>query len=209
MTQPIIFGTDFDNTVVSYDHLFAKYAEDSGIDLPQEAAKKEIRDHIRSLPQGEITWQKIQARVYGQGMKEANLNTGFEDFVISCKSGNTPVFVVSHKTEFAAQDPDTNLRQASLNWMTAQGFFNPSEIGLSPRQIFFESTRKTKLSRIEALGCTHFVDDMVEVLLDEDFPANVTPILYSPEGHQVHGLATATSWNHITEMLFTLEPIPG
>jgi hypothetical protein len=209
MTRPIIFGTDFDNTVVSYDHLFATHAEKLGIIIPGDNCKKDIRDHLRSLPNGEITWQKLQARVYGPGMTDAVLLAGFEEFVGCCKTENTPVFVVSHKTEFAAQDPETNLRRASINWMDSQGFFNPLRLGLSPRQVFFESTRETKIARIKTLGCTHFVDDMVEVLLHADFPHDVTRILYSPEGYSVDGLRTVTSWREITELLFTLEHIPG
>lgn len=209
MTRTVIFGTDFDNTVVSYDHLFAKCARELGINPQGDSGKKGIRDHVRSLSDGEITWQKIQASVYGPGMTGAVLLGGFAKFIECCKAENTPVFVVSHKTQFAAQDPNTNLRRASLNWMEGEGFFDPLGLGLSPRQIFFESTRESKIARIKSLGCTHFVDDMIEVLLDPDFPRDVTRILYSPEGSSADGLFTATSWHEITEMLLTLEPTPG
>ena len=57
-----------------------------------------------------------------------------------------------------------NLRQAALGWMTAQGFFGTSGFAVPAENVFFESTRAEKLARIAALGCTHFIDDLEEVL---------------------------------------------
>ena len=47
--------------------------------------------------------------------------------------------------------------------------------------MFFEGTREAKLQRIASLGCTHFVDDLEEVLREPGFPPSVERILYAPD----------------------------
>jgi hypothetical protein len=90
------------------------------------------------------------------------------------------VLVVSHKTEFGHHDPDrVNLRQAALDWMKSQGFFDEARYGILMQNVFFEGTRAEKLARIRALGCTHFIDDLEEVLSDPEFPEGVERILFS------------------------------
>ena len=205
MGFPILFGTDFDNTIASYDHLFRESAGEMGVDISSNlTTKAEFRDYIRALPQGEIVWQKIQADVYGPRMLGAKLIDGFDAFVRCCRERSIPVFIISHKTEFAAQAPKVNLRLSALDWMAANGFFDRERIGLSRTQIFFEDTRKSKITRIQELGCTHFVDDMEEVLLDDEFPEGVVKILLSnkAEDKGFDDVLPFASWQEISDYLF-------
>jgi hypothetical protein len=92
-----------------------------------------------------------------------------------------PVYIVSHKTKFAAQDTDKiDLRRAALDWMTQKDFFKLKGLGFSADQVFFESTRQDKVGRVKQLGCTHFIDDLEETFLEESFPRGVNRMLYSP-----------------------------
>ena len=95
----MIIGLDFDNTIVGYDDLILRAAVSRGlVPAGQRANKKEVRDRIRELPDGEIEWQKVQALVYGPMMPEARMFEGVEPFVRGrYKAGS--VFAVSHKTE--------------------------------------------------------------------------------------------------------------
>ena len=52
--------------------------------------------------------------------------------------------------------------------------------GLDPADVFFEKTRGEKIDRIKRLGCTHFIDDLVETFLEPSWPASVQRILYRP-----------------------------
>jgi hypothetical protein len=47
--------------------------------------------------------------------------------------------------------------------------------------MFLES-KQLKLRRIAETGCSHFVDDLPEFLLEKDFPGGVEPILFCPGG---------------------------
>lgn len=200
MVSSPIFGVDFDNTIVSYDHLFHKSAQEIGVEVPRKIfSKKALRDYVRSLKDGELIWQKIQADVYGRRMFEAKLIDGFDAFVETCRSHSIPVFIVSHKTELAAQDPELNLRSAAVDWMTGKGFFDGSRFGFSHSDIFFEDTRQNKIRRIHKLGCTHFVDDMEEVLLDDEFPRDTVKMLFSGKvfREKDNGLRRFSSWHEI------------
>lgn len=143
--------------------------------------KKQIRDEIRAGMNGEREWRKLQAAVYGPRIGEAQLISGVRAFFKACRKRGIPVYVISHKTKFAAEDEShTNLRVAALRWMDRNGFFAPRGFGLLKRHVFFESTRKRKLKRISKLRCTHFIDDLEETFLERDFPKGVEKILYNP-----------------------------
>ncbi len=97
-----IIGIDFDNTLVNYDRLIHSIALERGL-IPADTAKnkKTIRDAIRRFPAGEIEWQRLQAVLYGPGMKEARLARGVKPFFELAGRCGARVYIISHKTEFA------------------------------------------------------------------------------------------------------------
>ncbi len=198
-----ILGIDFDNTLVNYDDVFQKTAKRLGfITGSATLYKKNIRDAIRRLPEGEKKWQELQAYVYGRAMDEAVLIDGVQEFLQTCRRLGIPVYVVSHKTRFAVQDTNNiDLRQVALDWMVQKGFFEPEGLGLSIEQVFFESTRQDKVERVEKLSCTHFIDDLEETFLEESFPRSVNRILYSPhsENSLVRDAKIVRTWAEIQE----------
>lgn len=201
-----ILGVDFDNTLVNYDDILWKTARRMGfIDGSVRRYKKSIRDAIRPLPDGEKKWQEVQAQVYGRAMNEAVLIDGVQEFVGMCRRGRVPVYIVSHKTEFAFQDTGKiNLRQAALDWMTQKDFFEPKGFGFSADQVFFESTRQEKLGRIRQLGCTHFIDDLEETFLENSFPSQTAKILYSAqlEMPSDEDITVMRNWKQIYDYFF-------
>jgi hypothetical protein len=65
-------GIDFDNTLINYDDVFFAMAKRSGlIGSGVPSRKRDVRDAIRKLPDGELTWQRLQGQVYGKGIAEA------------------------------------------------------------------------------------------------------------------------------------------
>jgi hypothetical protein len=175
-----VVGIDFDNTLVSYDALIRDVAVERGLIAPDgDGSKRAVRDRIRRLPGGEVEWQKIQALVYGPMMANASLMQGADAFVRECRSRGWPIYIVSHKTEFAGYDETgTNLRDASLAWMASQRFFDAAGLAFSREHVFFESTRREKVDRIRALECTHFVDDLEEVFDEPSFPRGIHKFLF-------------------------------
>lgn len=200
-----VIGIDFDNTIVNYDNLVWKVAWERGITFSLEKDKNMLRDHIRQLPNGETEWQRVQAIVYGLRISEANLIDGVAFFFQLCRRNEAKTYIISHKTEFAAQDETrTNLRLAALNWMRANNFFNNEGLGLSPEAVYFGLTRHEKIELIRNLGCTHFIDDLEETFLEENFPINVQGILYSPRPRRslLANFKVMGNWQEISHYLF-------
>jgi len=206
MTTQMRIGIDFDNTIVTYDEVFASAAA-SFADIRPDVGrqKRDIRDYLRGLPDGELTWQRLQGYVYGKGMPAAKLFDGVARFLRRCRAEHADIVIVSHKTEFGHHDPDrVNLRDAARGWMTAQGFFADDGYGIPARNLFFETTRTEKLRRIASLDCSCFIDDLEEVLDDPDFPSGVTRILFSQAALPGHRppYAVCRSWQEIEKLVF-------
>jgi len=176
-------GIDFDNTIVRYDRVFTEAARVRGwVANDFFGSKKQLRDAVRLLPDGEIKWQILQGEVYGDRMVEAEPFPGVVDFIDAVRRRGVEMFIVSHKTRYSSYDPHKiDLREAALEWMEKNGFFDPGRLAFSRQQIFFADTRAEKIALISALGCGLFIDDLEEVFGDPAFPANVTRVLFSTD----------------------------
>jgi hypothetical protein len=186
-------GIDFDNTLVDYGPVFRACAAEFGLD-GAGLGKTEIRDRLRARGEaGELAWQRLQARVYGRGLGEATMMDGAAEFLVACRSSGVAVSVISHKTQFAAQDPGgTDLRLAARAWLARYC------AAIVVQDAFFEDDRAAKLARIGALGCTYFVDDLLEVLTDETFPPGVIRLWLAPDGAICPpGIAAAGGWRRM------------
>ncbi len=182
LRQNFVIGIDLDNTIVCYDELFHLAACEEGLIEPSLPKNKEkIRDAIRLLPDGENRWTRLQAIVYGPRMHAARLFEGVDIFLRHCAELRVQAMIVSHKTQFATLDGQrVDLRRSALKWLETKGFF--SDFGLSPGDVFFESTRAEKIERIRTLRCTHFIDDLAEVFAEEDFPHETKKMFFAPHG---------------------------
>jgi hypothetical protein len=206
VASDLVFGVDLDNTLIIYDDLWALLAAERGLLPPGDAiGKRQIRDRIRQLPDGEIHWQKLQAAVYGPRIGDARLADGFLEFLASAHEAGARVFAVSHKTEFAGYDETgTNLRHAVLDWMADQGLVGNAKSARHLDGVCFGTTRQEKIEFIRSLGCTHFIDDLEETFLEPSFPPGVAKILYAPNLPPTvpSGVTAATSWMQIHDQFF-------
>lgn len=191
-------GIDFDNTLVDYDRVFAAAAARRGlVSSGFSGSKRELRDTVRRLPDGDCAWQSLQAEAYGTGIAEAVPFVGVETFLHECRVREIEVFVVSHKTRFASDEAaGVNLRAAAIGWMARHRFFADDGFGIPVERVYFESQRAAKLERIRALGCAHFIDDLEEVFAEPGFPDEVNPILFAETGALRRGAICAT-WPEI------------
>lgn len=198
-------GIDFDNTIAAYDHVFLKTAKEWNLLPPAFAgAKTQIRDTIRKAKNGELAWQKLQGEVYGSRILEATLIDGVAPFLKACRKKHLPVFIISHKTKFGHhQHQGANLHDAALSWMKKQDFFSPDGFAIPPKNVYFEPTKEDKISRISKLSCSHFIDDLEDILLDDSFPPGVRRFLFGPSvsAQSDAPLEAFNSWNGITETI--------
>ena len=199
-------GVDLDNTLAIYGDLLHQLAVSRG--LVTSIVKKDktvIRDKIRKLVDGEIEWQKLQSDIYGSAMVGAELADGADCFFRLCARMGVRVCIVSHRTRYPNYGgKNIDLHQAATSWMENNHFFSDKDWMLTKQDVFFELSRKEKLKRIKTLGCTHFVDDLEEVLLEDSFPRGVYKILYSQSETRsnIQGVPVANTWYQVNEFIF-------
>ncbi len=173
-------GLDFDNTIVSYDGVFHAVAVRQGLIAAGVGTGKDaVRDHLRALGR-EDDWTGLQGAVYGAGMELARPWPGVVAFCRRAVILGIPLFIVSHKTRHPFRGPRHDLHAAARGWLQAHGFFDPAVVGLASDAVFLEPTKEDKLTRIGALGCSHFIDDLPELLAEPAFPQGVARILFDP-----------------------------
>jgi len=198
-------GIDFDNTLACYDATFIRLAREMGLPVDSTVrSKRGVKQLVQASPDGELVWQRMQGQVYGRLMHGATLFPGVMEFLQLARQRGHEVVIVSHKTEFGHFDEShVPLRQAALQWLQAQGFFEAARGGLTPQGVYFESTRADKAARIADLACTHFIDDLSEVFEEPLFPQSACKILFQPGGAPCSraGLTVLASWRGITQAL--------
>jgi FMN phosphatase YigB (HAD superfamily) len=174
-----LLGLDFDNTLVRYDKLFHQLALEKGLikkSLP--ADKTAIRDYLRSQGQDE-QFTLMQGEVYGLRILEAEPAEGMLKALSDLHQRGIPMVLVSHKTRTPYKGHAYDLHQAAWSWLEKYGFFAPNGLGWSKNQVFFEETKQEKINRIVLQGCSHFVDDLPEIL--GMIPEGIQRILYASE----------------------------
>ena len=196
-------GIDFDNTIVTYDKVFHHHAVRLGL-IPADMvmSKREIRDAIRQLPDGESRWIELQGLVYGLHIDEAEFSPGIERFLSACKNRSVRIFIISHKTPYPALGPRYDLREAARKWIEGKGM--TSRFGFSMDDCFFADTMAEKLTRIAACCCDYFIDDLLEVFSHPEFPGGVRKVLYSsgPDRDDPESIDKFNNWDDIHEFVF-------
>ena len=199
----MVIGIDFDNTVVCYDEVFCRAARDWGL-IPAgfPSGKGRVRDYLRERGRDD-DWTRLQGHVYGVTIGEAPPFLGVLEFLVVCRERHVDVHIISHKTRRPVLGEPHDLHRAAHDWLEARGFYDTARTGLSRERVYLEPTTQAKLERIRRTGCTHFVDDLPEFLLEPDFPARIQRILFDPNRDHVapNGLHRAASWNEIGEVV--------
>jgi len=203
-------GIDFDNTIICYDKVFCDLAKAwQLIDVNYQGPKQAVKAKIHALPDGDLVWQKLQGKAYGEFISGAEIFAGFKEFMATCNARpDVSVFIVSHKTEFGHFDEKRiSLRDQSRLWLREQGFFDSGSVGIPEENVFFESTREEKIARINALQCTHFIDDLIEVLGSPIFPSEIERFLFQPgelsANQESKKIKSYSTWEEIKHDIFT------
>ncbi len=198
----IILGVDFDNTIVNCADLFHTLAVQRKL-IPHTTTtdKQAVRDAVRETKNGEIEWQKLQALVYGPLLQQARPILGVLQALKACLLQNIQIYIISHKTRYAAQDISrTDLRVTAMRWLKNNCIV--SNTGpVNERNVFFEASRADKINRIKTMNCTHFVDDLAETFQHPNFPPDVTKLLFDPSGNAdvPEFIKTFHTWENIVD----------
>lgn len=181
-------GFDFDNTIVSYDALFHKVAQELGVvhkDIPVN--KIAVRDYLRRTNKEDV-WTEMQGYVYGARMHEAQIFPRVLEVMARVKKAGHALAIISHKTKYPYLGEKYDLHASARKWIAANlcepNAANVKDIALIPdKQIFFEVTKEQKLARIADFNCDVFMDDLPEILLAAQFPTQTQRFLFDPEQH--------------------------
>lgn len=175
-------GIDLDHTIINYHDAFLTIAKQWNL-VPATFVgdKNNLKNHIQTQHSDEH-WMRLQGHIYGKGIQAAQLMPNVMKFLRRCRTLSIPFVIISHKTQFGHFDEDKiDLRKAARHWLKNQNFFDDPSIGLHDHQLFFAETRDEKLRIIAQQGCTLFIDDLLDVLMEPAFPTSVKRIWYAYE----------------------------
>jgi hypothetical protein len=196
-------GLDFDNTIVCYDDAFYRAARDRDL-IPADVTptKDGVRNWLRAAGR-EDDWTELQGYIYGARMDLAEAFLGVRDFMRMAREAGCTLDIVSHKTRHPYRGEKYDLHKAALGWLETQGFFDDKSLGLDRTNVHLELTKSAKLTRIGALGCESFVDDLPELLGEPAFPADTRRVLFDPNDAAPDALvyARARSWREVSTLL--------
>lgn len=197
-------GVDLDNTLVCYDELCWRLAVERDWISPQiPPLKVAVRNELRRLGR-EADWTSLQGEIYGPLMSQAVPFPGALQALQRFCAQDWPVCIVSHRTLTPIAGPAYDLHAAARGWLEQQGFLERTTTGLTHELVYLETTKGAKLGRIAAAGCTWFIDDLPELLLEPTFPAGVRRILFDPHREEPDlppEVLWAADWPDLAERL--------
>ena len=194
-----LLGLDFDNTLVRYDKLFHQLAlEKDLIEKSLPADKTTIRDYLRSQGKDE-QFTLLQGEVYGLRILEAEPSEGMFETLRELKQKGIRMKLISHKTKAPYKGPAYNLRDAAIQWLEKQRFFEQNGLNWSINDIYFEETKEEKVKRIQTLQCDFYVDDLEEIL--ELLPKKIRKILYNKKAPKSSQVLHLQEWSKLQELL--------
>ena len=179
----ITVGLDFDNNLISYDELFHKVALEKKLipfNFPKQ--KVQIRDYLRNKNLDD-KFTTIQAEVYGNRILEAEPSKGVIKALLELRQKNVGMYIISHKTQYPYKGPKYNLHESATKWLEKNNFFDSSGLKFTREDVFFEVSKLKKVNKIHDLECTHFIDDLPEIL--ELINSDCSKILYNPFNKEI------------------------
>lgn len=171
------FGLDLDNTLIDYSQSAIEYCKITGLQIHKTL--KDLRNHVKYEMNNDESWQSAQAWIYTKGLDYAQLTNGTNEFFKLLRENDFDVAIISHKTSRTPKKHGSQeLHLRTLKWLSSRidsKYFELEE------NIYFEPTRDEKIQRIRSLKINYFVDDLLEILEDKNFPKAAKKYLFTAE----------------------------
>jgi len=176
----MIFGIDFDNTIVNYNLAFKKAINQEKTKLGKKLKKGKFNSKIQIknylLKNNNIDlWKRIQSKVYSEYIFQAYLNIEILKLLKYLDKKKIKFYIVSHKTVYPYIGKRTNLHLLSKKWLRLN-LFNKKNNFKKKYKSFFETTKEKKLYKINLLKITHFIDDLDGIL--NKLPSHINKIKF-------------------------------
>lgn len=181
-------GIDFDNTIVNYHGVFYRTAVALGW-LPAEVgqAKSAVKQYFLDQ-NNEPKWTELQGIVYGRAIADAKPYEGALKVIADWHQAGHQLFLVSHKTQYPVIGDKLDFHQAARQWLEAQGLTQYFQ------QLHFCPEKTLKIATAAELQLDAFIDDLSNVLLHLDFPADTQKILFCADNPSIEDCICADDW---------------
>ena len=191
----MIIGLDLDNTIACYDRAFEFLAEKLG-GIPENISKNKesIKDYFLSVDD-EAGWTRFQGELYGPGMRHATVYPGSLRSIEDLLEAGHSVSIISHRTKYPYSGQNYDLHAYGRDWVDK----NLSGV---IKDVTFHETKKEKLAHIASLRCDFFLDDLISVLSDRNFPISTKGVLFSPAGLEPNWVSLSiTDWRQLLPLV--------
>ena len=189
MTQ-IKIGIDLDNTIINYHNSFKKYLRERRI-LLKNINKEKVK-FIANNNSKIKNWTEAQEEIYGKYIVFAKLFKFFEEFEKFALNKNMKLYIVSHKTKYSQFSKKYNLHTQSNKWIK-------KNVIKDKYQIFYVNTVNEKIKQIAKIKPNYFIDDLLEVFDNKNFPKNVKKIHFSKTKNEK--ILTLNNWRKIKKYI--------
>jgi len=186
----MIIGFDLDNTIVCYDDVIGRMANLLlGIEISCGDPKSKVKAYFAGRNDVE-GWRKFQGELYGLQMDYAKPALQIVNVMRDLTARGHKMAIISHRSRFPHAGPKYNLHDSASRWIGKNLMGHKDlEYALGNRIVLCD-TKESKVATIGSMGCGVFIDDLVEILNDKEFPVGTRKILYSPIGLENTGIVT-------------------
>jgi hypothetical protein len=196
-------GIDLDNTIINYNSAFRIGALRVGHENCRKCTtKNQVKSKILDGIDGQMKWEMLQGKIYGEWIDLAKIYSGFFRFLKRAISRDFYICIVSHKTEYGHHcKKNISLRESAKYFLRSKGI-EVEEGNHEKIRICFLNTKSEKIRKIHELKLDYFVDDLLEVFQDENFSSQTKKILFD-DGIKVNNssIRSANNWDDINQFL--------
>jgi hypothetical protein len=167
------FGFDLDNTLIDYSNAAKIYSRSNNLVKCDDI--ESLRSLLRTNDPTGYSWQKAQSWIYTEGLSFAYPSPGAKELCEYLDSKKFRLQIVSHKTsntpELFGEKP---LRNLATQWLME------SELSIyfaNKESIHYEATRLGKVKKIRSLNLSYFVDYLIEVFTEYEYPKDINSYL--------------------------------
>lgn len=158
-----------------------------------------MRTLLQQVDDSGFRWQVAQGWLYTDGLSYAKPAHGVLDLCEYLRTKDFELFIVSHKTThtpiFCGHK---ELRGVATDWISNRDLY---QYFAGTQNIYFETSRDLKIKRIKSLGLHYFVDDLVQIFQDPNYPRNIVSFLLSTTTTNLSWIHNVSSFISIQEIL--------
>jgi len=191
------FGFDLDNTLINYSISAQIYSRSNNLEKCEDIIS--LRSLLKTKDSTGRRWQEAQSWIYTEGLSFAYPNTGAKELCSYLESNNFKLQIVSHKTthtpKFCGEKP---LRSLASQWIKESElsiYFSDEEM------IHYELTRVNKVKKIKVLNLNYFVDDLLEVFTEHEYPKEINSYLMGSHDIDIPWVKKISSLLDIEEII--------